>query len=205
MQGLGGYGYIAEYEVEKIKRDVKITCIYEGTSEIQQSIIAMFRWKTTVKSKGKYYGDMAAEMEALDASQPETGAGTYARAARVLNEMILFAHSHKLTKHQFIMFCLADMMTHVEVGIAMARKASRLVREKAPEATKIVTMSRIFASEVAELVARNAMKIVKGPGLLDEPTVSAVEKKIQLDRLAESYSNLIHDMDAVADILFERA
>ncbi|MDY6953623.1 MAG: acyl-CoA dehydrogenase family protein, partial [Thermodesulfobacteriota bacterium] len=46
VQGLGGYGYIAEYEVEKIKRDVKITCIYEGTSEIQQSIIAMFRWKT---------------------------------------------------------------------------------------------------------------------------------------------------------------
>jgi len=205
VQGLGGYGYIAEYEVEKIKRDVKITCIYEGTSEIQQSIIAMFRWKTTVKSKGKYYGNMAAEMEALGASQPETGAGIYARAARALNEMTLFAHSHKLTKYQFIMFCLADMMTHVEVGVAMARKASRLVQEKAPEATKIVIMSRIFASEVAELVAANAMKIVKGLGLFDEPTVSQIEKKIAFDRLAASYGNVIHDMDAVADILFERA
>jgi len=205
VQGLGGYGYIAEYEVEKIKRDVKITCIYEGTSEIQQSIIAMFRWKTTVKSKGKYYGDMATEMEALDATQSETGAGIYARAARALNEMILFAHGHKLTKYQFIMFCLADMMTHVEVGVAMARKASRLIQEEAPEATKIVTMSRIFASEVAELVAANAMKIVKGLGLFDEQTVSEVGKKIAFDRLAASYSNVIHDMDAVADILFERA
>jgi alkylation response protein AidB-like acyl-CoA dehydrogenase len=35
IQALGGYGYISEFEVEKIKRDVKITCIYEGTSEIQ--------------------------------------------------------------------------------------------------------------------------------------------------------------------------
>ena len=40
MQALGGYGYIAESEVEKIKRDVKITSIYEGTSEIQRLIIA---------------------------------------------------------------------------------------------------------------------------------------------------------------------
>jgi alkylation response protein AidB-like acyl-CoA dehydrogenase len=204
VQGLGGYGYIAEYEVEKIKRDVKITCIYEGTSEIQQSIIAMFRWKTTVKSKGKYYGDMAAEMEVLEASQPDTGAGTYARAARALNESIFFAHGHKLTKHQFVMFCLADMMTHVEVGVAMARKASRLAREEAPEAIKMVLMSRIFAGEVAELVARNAMKIVKGMGLFDEQTVADVEEKMTVDRLAASYTNLIHDMDAVSDILFDR-
>jgi len=51
MQALGGYGYISEYEVEKIKRDVKITCIYEGTSEIQQNIISTFRWKKTKKNK----------------------------------------------------------------------------------------------------------------------------------------------------------
>ena len=40
MQALGGYGYISEFGVEKIKRDVKITCIYEGTSEIQRHIIS---------------------------------------------------------------------------------------------------------------------------------------------------------------------
>ena len=37
IQALGGYGYIHEYEVEKIKRDVRITTIYEGTSEIQRN------------------------------------------------------------------------------------------------------------------------------------------------------------------------
>src|SRR6266545_5006137 len=33
IQALGGYGYTREYMVEKIKRDVRITTIYEGTSE----------------------------------------------------------------------------------------------------------------------------------------------------------------------------
>ena len=63
IQALGGYGYITEFGVEKIKRDVKITCIYEGTSEIQQNIISTFRWKKTRKTKGEYYLGMAREME----------------------------------------------------------------------------------------------------------------------------------------------
>lgn len=205
IQALGGYGYIAEYEVEKIKRDVKITCIYEGTSEIQQSIIGLFRWRTSVKSKGKYYETMATEIEAIDASLPETGAATYALAARALNETITLAHTHKLTKQQYIMFCLADMMTHVEVGVSMAKKASRLVKEGSPSAKKIVIMSRIFASEVAELVAINAMKISMGSGIFDEQTISELKKKISYDRLMTNYNGLIQDMDAIADILFERA
>ena len=36
----GGYGYIREYPVERHLRDVKVTSIYEGTSEIQRVIIA---------------------------------------------------------------------------------------------------------------------------------------------------------------------
>jgi len=204
VQGLGGYGYIAEYEVEKIKRDVKITCIYEGTSEIQQSIIGMFRWRATVKSKGKFYGDMAAEMEALVASGPDIGAGTYAQAAKTLNEIILFAHEKKLTKSQYVMFCLADMMTYVEVGVAMARKAKRLVGQDAVRAKKIETMSRIFASDVAELVARNSMKIVVGSGM-NERTLSELKEKIDYGTLTATYRDLIKDMNTVADILFARA
>jgi alkylation response protein AidB-like acyl-CoA dehydrogenase len=165
----------------------------------------MFRWRASVKSKGKYYEAMAAEMEAIDPSPAETGAETYALAARALNETIMFAHSHKLTKQQYIMLCLADMMTYVEIGVSMARKASRVVKEDAPEARKVVIMSRVFASEVAEVVAKNSMKIIMGSGLLDEQTTSQLKKKIGYEGLMKSYSGLIKDMDAIADILFDRA
>ena len=40
IQALGGYGYTREYMVEKIKRDARITTLYEGTSEIQRLVIA---------------------------------------------------------------------------------------------------------------------------------------------------------------------
>ncbi|MGD9971779.1 MAG: acyl-CoA dehydrogenase family protein [Desulfatirhabdiaceae bacterium] len=40
IQLMGGYGYMAEYEVERFYRDAKITEIYEGTREIQKNTIA---------------------------------------------------------------------------------------------------------------------------------------------------------------------
>ena len=40
VQLLGGYGYIKEYEVERMMRDAKITEIYEGTSEVQRMVIS---------------------------------------------------------------------------------------------------------------------------------------------------------------------
>ncbi|WP_417448793.1 acyl-CoA dehydrogenase family protein [Kordiimonas sp.] len=39
IQTLGGYGYLAEYPVEKIYRDVRVCQIYEGTSDIQRIVI----------------------------------------------------------------------------------------------------------------------------------------------------------------------
>ncbi len=40
VQILGGYGYICDYEVERMFRDAKITEIYEGTNEIQRIVIS---------------------------------------------------------------------------------------------------------------------------------------------------------------------
>ena len=40
VQVLGGYGYIDEFPVERMMRDAKITQLYEGTQQIQRSVIA---------------------------------------------------------------------------------------------------------------------------------------------------------------------
>ncbi len=40
MQILGGYGYTKDFPIERYARDVRVTSIYEGTSEIQRLIIA---------------------------------------------------------------------------------------------------------------------------------------------------------------------
>ena len=36
----GGYGYLKDFPVERIYRDVRVTKIYEGTSDVQHMVIA---------------------------------------------------------------------------------------------------------------------------------------------------------------------
>ena len=49
VQLFGGYGYMRDYPIEKYMRDAKITQIYEGTNQIQRSVIA----SNLIKGSGK--------------------------------------------------------------------------------------------------------------------------------------------------------
>ena len=40
LQIHGGYGYSQEYEIERLYRDVRVLTIYEGTTQVQQMVIA---------------------------------------------------------------------------------------------------------------------------------------------------------------------
>ena len=39
LQTLGGYGYVSDFPVERIYRDVRVCQIYEGTSDVQKILI----------------------------------------------------------------------------------------------------------------------------------------------------------------------
>jgi alkylation response protein AidB-like acyl-CoA dehydrogenase len=204
MQALGGYGYINEYGVEKIKRDVKITCIYEGTSEIQQNIISTFRWKVTRKSKGGFYDNIADEMGKLESRCNEAGCSYISLAARALNKAIFLVNDNRLTREQSIMFALADMMMHVEVAASFARQAVILTGENHAQAEKTRVFSRIFANEIAQLISNNILKILYGSGVFDADQCAGFLSEISHAKLAESYQNIIPDMNQAADIIFSR-
>lgn len=204
MQALGGYGYIDEYEVEKIKRDAKITCIYEGTSEVQQNIISTFRWKATRKTKGAFYGGMADEMLALHKETDVVGARTFGLAVRALNALVDRVHEKRLTRMQFVMFCLADTMALVEVGVAFCRKAARRVASGDSEAEKYAAMARVFANFAAEGTVQNSLRILSGSGAFDDEGLGEFMEATGCDELTRSYRNLFADMDVVADHIFER-
>ena len=204
MQALGGYGYINEYGVEKIKRDVKISCIYEGTSEIQQNIISTFRWKKTRKTKGEYYENIAGDMDRLESEYNDAGCRYIGLAARALNKTIFLVDSHRLTREQFIMFALADMSMHVEVAASLARQAVSFTRDGKADAEEKRLFSRLFANEVADLVSRNILKILLGSGVFESEKISDFLVEASHAALAESYLNIIPDMNRAADIIFKR-
>jgi alkylation response protein AidB-like acyl-CoA dehydrogenase len=177
IQALGGYGYAREYVVEKMRRDVRITSIYEGTSEIQQSIIAMYRWKESVRSKGEFYENLAATMDRLHEEAPAVGADMIAAAVRALNDVIMYMHRAKLTRNQIVMFTFADMMTICEVAVALARKAARLRDQGHADAEVFGTMSRVFARKAVQMVTEGSEKCAGGwiSGQKPEPLNAAEE------------------------------
>ena len=188
IQALGGYGYTREYEVEKIKRDVKITTIFEGTSEIQRNIIAMFRMRETVRSKGEYYRKMA---EGLDRLADGCGAAWVAAALRAANACVSKTRAAKLTKSQHVLFLLADVMTWAEVGEALCEKAA-----SAAGASRgyLMAASRLFAREVAEKVYCNGMKIACGC----DPCIQEMLPVLEPLQPAKNLAGYMKDMDAIA-------
>src|SRR5581483_1193386 len=88
IQAFGGYGYTHEYMVEKIKRDVRITTIYEGTSEIMEMTISRDRWQLHLKTRGQYYHEQAQKLEQVHSGCPEVGAEIAALASHALAEVM---------------------------------------------------------------------------------------------------------------------
>ncbi len=204
IQALGGYGYITEYGVEKIKRDVRITCIYEGTSEIQQTLISTMRWKITRKSKGQFYQAISNEMQQLHNSSADLGCRTYALAASALNQAITLANDQRLTRQQYVMFALADMAAHVEIGASLARKAAGCAQRGDSETAKMKIIARLFAAEVSRIVGQNILQIVRGCGQFDEKATAGFMAQVAYNELTAGVHNMIADMDQLADIVFER-
>jgi alkylation response protein AidB-like acyl-CoA dehydrogenase len=183
---------------------VKITCIYEGTSEIQQNIISTFRWKKTRKTKGAYYDGLAEEMDRLEAQCGDTGGRFIGLAARALNKIIFLVDENRLTREQYVMFALADMMMNVEVAASLARRAAAVGAENNSQAEKICLFSQLFASEIAQGVSHNILKILRGSGIFEPDQISAFLEETSHAALAESYQNYIPKMNRAADIIFDR-
>jgi len=197
IQALGGYGYMHDYEVEKIKRDVRITTIYEGTSEIQQNIIYLYRWRTTIKTKGEFYRGLANEMRTLSAQPGLESTGIIAQALELLNDLIFFAHNNKLTRQQHIQFLLSDIITEMEVAAALARKTAEHLYESANDAAKLNATLRIFVAETARLVSNKGLEIIMGSETLNDETKKEYLEKLHCLDLVKAEQNIITEMDKI--------
>ncbi|MBW2342096.1 MAG: acyl-CoA dehydrogenase family protein [Deltaproteobacteria bacterium] len=191
IQALGGYGYMREYEVEKIKRDVKITTIFEGTSEIQQSIISIFRLRETLHTKGGCYGSMSEELANLPY---ESGGPMASRAVQLLNELLRVARTFKVTKSQHLMFLLADMMTWVEVAKAICVKACSGTWEKSVSNEYMLAVARLFARETVEKVYLNSLKILNTGQQIPE----RISERLNSLTMTKVHEGALADMDLVA-------
>ena len=208
IQALGGYGYTKEYMVEKIKRDVRITTIYEGTSEIMEMTIARDRWQEHLKSRGAYYRDRAASLERL--AGPDTGGDTAALALRALAEVLEQCRLQRLTRNQHVLFRLGELIAMCEGAESLVRRSTRAAGGDLPEktdrrfdASQLAAMSRVFAREAALRVAEEGTRWVIGAadGAVD---ADALEAAAGMKAIRQAQRGLIDDMNQIADVIYER-
>jgi alkylation response protein AidB-like acyl-CoA dehydrogenase len=209
IQALGGYGYTKEYVVEKIKRDVRITTIYEGTSEIMEMTICRDRWQMHLKTQGKYYQDQARAMEELHARQPHVGAQAAALALHTLAAVLETARVHRLTRHQHILFRLGETIAYAECAASLARRAARAAEGLSNPKSSVrftpqalAAFARIFAREAASKVASDGLKWIGGAA--GAPAVSDLERNLNLPSVHGCQAGLLKDMDYAADVLYGR-
>src|ERR1700758_308452 len=212
IQALGGYGYTHEYMVEKISRDVRITTIYEGTSEIMEMTISRDRWQSHLKTRGQHYHERAREFEALHSRQPNVGADVAALALHALAEIMEKARVARLTRYQHILLRLGEWIAYAECAGSLARRAALLAENKLNEkanrrfdAAALAAVSRTFAREAALKVAEEGLRWVCGAGGVSATEMSAFEVSLDLPAIHRAQAGLISDMDFIADVLYARA
>jgi acyl-CoA dehydrogenase len=213
IQAHGGYGYTRPYQVEKIKRDVRITTIYEGTSEIMEMTIARDRWQQHLKTGGRYHRDIAAALRSLHGTHPRVGADVAALALDCLASLLETCRTARLTRNQHVLLRLGELIAYAECAGALARRAAAAAQDALPEkadrrfdAAALAIASRIFAREAASKVAEEGARWVAGamaPGSTGE--LGALAGAAPFDAVRAAQGGLIADMDSFADVLYRRA
>jgi alkylation response protein AidB-like acyl-CoA dehydrogenase len=209
IQALGGYGYTHEYLVEKIKRDVRITTIYEGTSEIMEMTVARDRWQQHLKTRGDYYHAAARELEALHEQHPGLGAGTVALAHHALAEVLEACRVARLTRHQHVLLRLGRLAALAEGSAVLARRAARAadgrLHAKAPhrfDPAALAAISRVNARNAALTVVTEGTRWVTGAGDGDSAELA---ERLRVGAVQEAQAGLVSDLDAVADAIYQRS
>ena len=198
IQAHGGYGYTKEYMVEKIKRDVRITTIYEGTSEIMEWTIARDRWQLHLKSRMAYYTEWADRLEALHRTQPDNGANFAALALRALSVILERCRIDRLTRQQHVLFRLGELVAYAETAAIFAER----VVDKPTTAVSLniptrQALARIHGREAALKVAADGLRWTIGAGQTDPDLANS----LNLPGIYQAQAGLLDDMDQAADAL----
>ncbi len=211
IQALGGYGYTHEYVVEKIKRDVRITTIYEGTSEIMEMTIARDRWQLHLKTRGRHFHEQADALESLHAQRGDVGADVAALAARALAESLECARVARLTRNQHLLLRIGEWVTYAECAASLARRAAAAAAGTLPpkahtrfDAAALAALSRVFARDAALHVATESLRWIVGAAGVGQSDPPTLERALGLPAIHAAQAGSFEDMQAVADVLYGR-
>jgi alkylation response protein AidB-like acyl-CoA dehydrogenase len=184
----GGYGFIAEYAVERVYRDCRVNRIFEGTNEINRMLVPGTILKRAMKGQFDLMGALAkiAEEAKDPARLPRGAAGPLAEETGVVDRLkrgVLYASNHAVTRHmadlqkqQILLLAMADMMMEAYAVDSAVARARQIAVEQGEEKAKIpLLLARIYLANALRFVRQRAEDLLVNvsepgelPGRLEE-------------------------------------
>lgn len=172
VQMHGGYGFMQEYEVERIYRDSRINRIFEGTNEINRLLVPGTLLKKAMKGELPLLQEAQGLQEELMMMMPEEVGTEVLEQEKYLlrnaKKMILLGaglsaqkYGKKLEKEQEILINLADMTAEVynmESAILRTEKAISKTGEKKNELKLLYT--QVYVQEAFNRIEADAKEIL---------------------------------------------
>lgn len=162
----GGYGFIAEYPIERIYRDARVFRIFEGTNEINRNLIPTLLIRRGTKGDLPLLAAIADVKNKIDSGVPaRVGAGELVQAAK---ELLLFTvgvglekWGDGLLKEQEILERLADLTIGVFAMESSWLRAQKTLKKEGEKRARLkVKMAEAFIYRNIEAIGMAASQVL---------------------------------------------
>ena len=129
-------------------------------------------------------------MGALDTSRPVVGAQAVGLAQGALDVATKYATERQqfgrpIADFQGLQFLLADMATQVEAARTLVYRACSMVDSGAPGSSKVSSMAKLFATDVAMQVTTDAVQVLGGAGYTTDFPVERMMRDAKVTQIYE--------------------
>ena len=141
-------------------------------------------------------------MKTFDQSRPAVGAQAVGVAQGALEEALNYSKIRKqfgtpISSFQAIQHMLADMETNVEAARALVYHAARVIDSGEKHVTRLSSMAKLFASDMAMKVTVDAVQIFGGYGFMREYPVEKMMRDAKITQIYEGTNQIMRNIIAL--------
>ena len=141
-------------------------------------------------------------MKTFDQSRPVVGAQAVGVAQAALEEALDYSKVRKqfgtpISSFQAIQHMLADMAINIEAARALVYYTARVIDSGEKNISKLSSMSKIFASDMAMKVTSDAVQIFGGYGFMKEYPVEKMMRDAKITQIYEGANQVLRNIVAL--------